>query len=180
MREVPEQEQSSIKKIGTGMTIAAWIVVLGLATWYFNGFLESQHNPNENIVTTQANGVREITLQRNRFGHYVSSGKINNVDVRFMLDTGATSVSIPQRTADKLQLVRGLPYEASTANGTITVYATNLNEIQIGDIVLRDIRASINPYMDVDDILLGMSFLKHLEFTQRDDQLILRQYNQSP
>jgi aspartyl protease family protein len=67
--------------------------------------------------------------------------------------------------------------EVVTANGTIPVYLTTLDRIQIGKIVLYDVRASINPYMDEDEILLGMSFLRHLEFSQRDDQLILRQYN---
>ena len=67
--------------------------------------------------------------------------------------------------------------EVSTANGTIPVNMTTLGRVQIGNIVLNNVRAHINPYMDEEEILLGMTFLKHLEFTQRGDQLILRQYN---
>ena len=44
-----------------------------------------------------------------------------------------------------------------------------------GDIALRDVRASITPGLLMDEVLLGMSFLKHIEFTQRGDTLILRQ-----
>ncbi|HSJ49577.1 MAG TPA: retroviral-like aspartic protease family protein, partial [Gammaproteobacteria bacterium] len=55
-------------------------------------------------------------------------------------------------------------------------HATRLDELRIGDIVLRDVRASINPAVDDIGILLGMSVLKQLEFTQRGDILILRQH----
>ena len=65
-----------------------------------------------------------------------------------------------------------------TANGRTLVFATRLNEVSIGGITLRNVRATINPGYKSDDILLGMSFLKHLEFTQRGDQLTIRQYAQ--
>ena len=178
MQEDPFREKDhSVSKIGSGMTIAAWLVVLGIATLYFDRFLDQEHNPNQNVQTIQTSTTKEILLQRNRQGHYVSNGKINDTRVRFLLDTGATDVSIPQSAARDLRLQRGLEIEAHTANGTIIVYMTVLDRIQIGDIVLHDVRASINPYMDGEEILLGMSFLRHLDFSQRDDQLILRQYN---
>ena len=63
----------------------------------------------------------------------------------------------------------------STANGTVTVYATTLDEINIGEIKLRDIKADINPHMDGDEILLGMSFLKHLSVIHQGDELTIRQ-----
>jgi aspartyl protease family protein len=64
----------------------------------------------------------------------------------------------------------------TTANGTVPVYATRLDEMRIGDIVVHDIRATINPHTSDDFVLLGMSFLQHLEFSQRNGQLILSQY----
>ena len=178
MQEDPFREKdNSVSRIGSAMTIAAWLVVLGISTLYFNRFLDMEHNPNQNVQTTQTSNTKEILLQRNRQGHYVSNGKINDTKVRFLLDTGATDVSIPEEVANVVRLQRGPEVEAHTANGTITVHMTVLDRIQIGDIVLQDVRASINPYMNGEEILLGMSFLKHLEFTQRDDQLVLRQYN---
>ena len=167
MQEGPTREQDNSRKIGTGMAIAAWILLLGMATLYFDRFLEQQRNPNNSVVTFEKNGTREISLQRNRQGHYVTSGEINGSKVQFLLDTGATDVSIPESIARSLRLEKGLAVAASTANGVIEVYMTVLDRIQIGNIVLTDVRASINPYMDGDKILLGMTFLKHLEFTQR-------------
>ena len=46
----------------------------------------------------------------------------------------------------------------------------------VGDIELRNVQAGIAPGLLMDEILLGMSFLKHIDFTQRGDTLILRQY----
>ena len=177
MDEGPRREQSSSVKIGKGMTFAAWIVVLGIATFYFDHFLDQQHNPNQNLQTLETEEHREITLLQNRQGHYVTSGSINGSKVRFLLDTGASDVSIPEPVARRLGLQRGPEVEVITANGSIPVYMTVLDEIRIDEIQLRNIRASINPYMEAEEILLGMSFLKHLEFTQRGEQLILRQYH---
>lgn len=176
MREPTEPRTPGTGKIGTAMTVAAWIVVLLIATWYFHGLVERQHNPNTRIQGSERGGVRGITLQRNRQGHYVTNGRINNRPVVFMLDTGATHVSVPARLAAKLALKPGPEVDVMTANGRISVNMTLLERIQIGPIELQNVRASINPYMHNDEILLGMSFLKHLEFTQRGDQLILRQY----
>jgi aspartyl protease family protein len=117
-----------------------------------------------------------VKLQRNRRGHYVASGTINGQPVVFFLDTGATIVSIPEPVARRLNLQRGVELQASTANGTVTTYSTELDSVAVGDIELHRVRASINPQMQSDEILLGMSFLKHLEFTQRGETLILRQY----
>ena len=64
---------------------------------------------------------------------------------------------------------------ATTANGVIETYATRLASVSIGDIGIRDVRASINPYMPGEQILLGMSFLKNLELRQQGDRLTIRQ-----
>lgn len=164
-------------RVGRSMLIAGWILGLLLLAYLFNGLLEHQRNPNRTLnTTTTESGTREVVLQRNRSGHYLATGNINDQLVEFMLDTGASDVSVPEALARKLGLRRGTPQVYTTANGTITAYQTRLSTLRLGDIVLHDVRASINPYMDDDTILLGMSFLKHLEFTQRGDTLIIRQY----
>lgn len=160
------------------MTIAMWIVVLALLTMFFQSWQEKQHNPNQNLsLSTDADGVRELTLQRNRFGHYVASGTINDAPVVFLLDTGASDISVPGKLARELGLKRGAPMVYQTANGNVQVYATRLDKVNLGGLELREVRASINPQMQDGEVLLGMSFLKHLEFTQRGDELILKQYS---
>jgi len=169
----------SPKPLGKGMIIAAWILLLALLTLFFNDYLQKQHNPNQKLVNqSSSHDVREVTLQQNRSGHYVATGTVNGLPVVFLLDTGATIVSIPQTVAERLNLEPGAPLLASTANGVVKTYSTRLDNVSLGPIQVEDVRASINPSMGGEDILLGMSFLRHLEFTQRGNSLIIRQYTQ--
>jgi len=158
------------------MLVAMWLLVLGLLTYGFSTWLDHAHNPNrraESLVA--ADGSREVVLQRNRYGHYVTSGTINGQPVTFMLDTGASDISIPAGIASRLGLKRGPEMTYQTAAGPTVNYLTRLNRIAIGNIALRNVRASINPNVNDDEILLGMSFLGQLEITQKGDTLTLRQ-----
>lgn len=150
-----------------------WINDYGL--FLFDDLLEQDYNPNQQVIIQQDDKQNIITLKRNRYGHYVARGKINNQPVTFLLDTGATDISIPDKIARKLKLKYGLEQRYQTANGIIIGNLTTLNKVSIGNIKLHNVRASINPKMKSDEILLGMSFLKFIEFTQRGDTLILRQ-----
>ncbi len=169
-------EENFQKRLGKGMTILGWILVLGLLTVFFSKYLDKQHNPNQNLALYSAGNHKEIQLQRNRYGHYVASGMINNKPVVFMLDTGATDISIPEKVARRLKLKAGIKIPVYTANGEIDVYATTLDHVSLGAIELHDVSANINPFMQGEEILLGMSFLKHLDFSQKGDKLRIRQY----
>lgn len=170
----PEEEQEQ-RRWGKFMVGAMWILLLGLLTLFFGDFLDKQHNPNQHIASVQNGAQREIVLQRNKYGHYVASGMINRQPVVFMLDTGATDISIPDKVARRLGLERGREVTYRTANGPAINYATQLDSVSLGNITLHNLPASINPNVNDDDILLGMSFLKHLEFSQKGNSLTLRQ-----
>ncbi len=164
------------RRIGRWMFGLMWLVVLGLLTLGFNAYLAHQRNPNDHLEkTVAADGARVVVLQRNRYGHYVASGSINGQPVEFILDTGATDVAIPEGVARRLGLQRGAPGRYETANGTAIGYATKLDEVRLGAIRLRGVRASINPGMADDQVLLGMSFLRNLDFSQSGDRLTLTQ-----
>lgn len=168
----PAAQQRRWGKIMVG---AMWLLLLGLLTLFFNDFLDKQHNPNQQIASMQRDGQQAIVLQRNKYGHYVASGMINQQAVVFMLDTGATDISIPENVAIRLGLERGRAVTYQTANGPATNYATRLDSVSLGNITLYNLSASINPNVDHEDILLGMSFLKHIEFSQKGNSLTLRQ-----
>ncbi len=167
------EEGKGTKRLGAGMITAAWVMVLGLLTLLFGDLLENQRNPNRHI-SNASQGTQEVVLQRNRFGHYVATAQINGHDIEVLLDTGASDVAIPDHVAKKLRLERGAASIYNTANGPVRAFQTVLDTVQLGDIVLTDVRASINPGFRADHVLLGMSFLKHVELTQRGDTLILR------
>lgn len=162
-----------MQKAGKGMLALGWVLGLVFLTLFFGKWQEKQYNPNQKPSFSTQNGQSEVILLRNRYGHYVTSGYINGHEVNFIVDTGASEISIPLDIAQQLNLDPGPPQYRSTANGNITVYATRLDEVTIGNITQYDVYATINPYMK-EGILLGMSFLKHLDFSQQGNQLILR------
>ena len=167
------QEQ---KRMGTAMQALAWLVLLALGVFFFSDYLDKQYNPNQSLQTRYTDdGIREVVLQRNKFGHYVTDGQINGRPVTFMLDTGATGVAISEAMASYLGLERGRAFPTQTANGMSTSYAVTLDQVNVGAIELSDVPAGITPGLQTEEILLGMSFLKHIEFTQRGDTLTLRQ-----
>lgn len=163
------------KRLGHKFIIAMWIGLMVMVYFLFDNLLEQDYNPNQKVIIQQDDGQNIVTLKRNRYGHYVTQGKINNQTVTFLLDTGASDISIPDKIAKILKLKYGSEQRYQTANGVITGNLTMLDKVSIGNIKLDNVRASINPKMKNDEILLGMSFLKFIEFTQRGDTLILRQ-----
>ncbi|MGD8629114.1 MAG: retropepsin-like aspartic protease [Gammaproteobacteria bacterium] len=162
------------QRLGKGMIIAAWVLLLVLLTWFFNDRLDAQRNPNRQLEAAPPGEVPEVRLQRNRYGHYVASGTINGHPVEFMLDTGATDVSIPAAVADKIGLQRGRRAFYQTANGTISAWRTTLDEVRLGPLRLGPVAASINPAGSDDAVLLGMSFLRQLDFSQQGNTLTLK------
>jgi len=174
MDDTPPEKQT--RQVGKGMIIIAWILIFGMLVWFFAEFEKNKRNPNQNVSTqVLGSGEKQVVLESSSYGHYIATGKINKSEVTFLVDTGASHISVPESVANKIGLKQGAPTRVSTANGTITVYATNLEHVSIGEISLNDVRANINPYMQGEEILLGMSFLRGLSVTHEDDQLTIRQ-----
>ena len=168
-------QQPPGKRAGKVLMLLAWGAGLFLATRYFGEWEQRQENPNAVVTSQHGNGYIEVQLVGNRQGHFVSTGKINGRTVQFLLDTGATDVAIPGKVADILQLPRGVPLVVSTANGRTEGFRTSLERLQIGDIVLHNVRALVVPGLDGEQVLLGMSAMKQFEFTQRGGNMLLRQ-----
>ena len=164
----------SEQKLGRFMVFAACILFVGLLTWLFQGALERQNNPNYNPKTSSSGAVTQVVLERSRSSHYVTGGYLNNHRVRFLVDTGATDVALSQRLAEKIGLKPGATVMLSTANGIARGHRTVIDSVKVGDIELTGISAVISNGIDDNVVLLGMSFLKHLEMIQRDGTLILR------
>lgn len=161
---------SSLMMTGTWISL---LVVLALA---FGQWDEKRNNPNSRVDGSSNDDFREVVLKANRQHHYVATGTINGRKVTFLLDTGATLMSIPEQLANEIGLPRYSKGWAETANGRVSVTATVVDDVRLGTLHWNDLRASINPSMKGDEVLLGMSALQQVEFTQRGDTLTLRQY----
>ncbi len=157
------------------MISLAWVSAIILFTLLFSNALDYKRNPNQNVETQLVGGTKEVVLKSSMHGHYVATGKINETPVEFLVDTGASFVSVPGRLANRLKLTKGAAMRSVTANGAITTYATVLDQISLGEITLSQVQASINPQMSGDEVLLGMSFLRRLEVIHKDEQLTIRQ-----
>jgi aspartyl protease family protein len=125
-----------------------------------------------------SSGFRELSLAADSNGGYFVDGFIDGVSVRFIVDTGASLVSITPETASRLGLVQtpsSPQYRLTTANGQVTSYGVKLPGIDLGSIYVKDIDAVVNPNMSGVN-LLGANFLQRLAgVEQRDGRLILRQ-----
>ena len=164
-----------ISRAGTTMTVVAWLIFLAMLFGVFDYLISQRNSPNQNIVTL-VNGVRkEIVLQRNAYGHYISNGTINGKQVVFLLDTGASDVAIPESLANKIGLLKGREIFVKTANGNAKAYRTHLDSVALGDIKRYDLNASILTNIDGEEVLLGMNFLKHFEIIQKGKTLTIRQ-----
>lgn len=115
-----------------------------------------------------------VTLAPDRNGHFVSSGSINGSSVRFLLDTGATMVSMSVEDARRagVNYLAGERGYSQTANGVVPVYRVKLAEVTLGDITLHDIDGVVHE-TTMPVVLLGMSFLGKLEMRREGESLTL-------
>jgi aspartyl protease family protein len=174
---LPEDTKQSdpSKTIGKNMMIIAWLFAIGFLTYIFATLEDEQLNPNSSPNSYRSQNSIEVMLERNKYGHYMVTGSVNQREVLFLIDTGATVVAVPGEIQQELGLISGSIHYSHTANGRAKAYATVIDSLQIGDITLSNVKASIIPNMQGREILLGMSVLKQLEFTQKGNQLTLRQ-----
>ena len=168
--KLPEDASSSI---GGWMIALLWLLVLGGGTLLANQWINGREASKLTVWAGADGQAPKMTMKADRYGQYELTGSANGQNVKFLLDTGATEISIPANVANRLNLIRGRGYPVSTANGQVTVYATQLDEVSIGPFTLKNVPGHINPGMDGDVALLGMSFLRHFEMIQRSGELTI-------
>jgi aspartyl protease family protein len=115
-----------------------------------------------------------IVLTAGPGGHFISSGQINGASVRFLVDTGATEVSMSADEADRvgLQYRSGTPVVLYTANGTAQGYKIHLNSVRLGGVEVYNVEAIVTGN-SMPFVLLGNTFLAHFQLKQENDSLTL-------
>ena len=131
----------------------------------------------ENHLDKKANGVNlnngqnELVFTRSRDGHFYINLDINNYQIDFLVDTGASSIILSNNDGKKLGFdTEALSYwkSASTANGEILISPVILDQIKMGPIRFSNVKAFISQ-KNMEKSLLGMSFInrfKKLEINQ--------------
>lgn len=125
----------------------------------------------QNVVSqASAQGGSRAVLTADGSGHFVTIGNINGTTVRFLVDTGATMVSLGASDARRVGIdaSKGQPAVVNTANGLAPVSRVKLDTVRVGEIVVHGVDAMVHQ-QDMPVALLGMTFLNRLEM-QRDGQ----------
>ncbi len=118
---------------------------------------------------------QSATLTADSRGHFVVDGQINGGPVRFLVDTGATTIALSSGDAARLGIDyrKGLPGMMGTANGMATAYALKLDTVRVGDIVLNNVDAAVMEGNPMPFALLGMSFLNRMEMKREGQTMVL-------
>lgn len=161
-------ENNPESRIGRRMI---WLAALGVLGGLYALFSMLDQN-GSTVISVDAGGAAMIVLEQDRNGHYQVEGQINNQAVNFLVDTGATDVAVPESMARALGLDFGPRVQVMTAAGPSQAWMTRLNEVSIGGIRRRDVRATITSG-EFKGVLLGMSFLRHYSLRQQDGKLVI-------
>jgi aspartyl protease family protein len=115
-----------------------------------------------------------IVLAAGSGGHFFTNGTINGHSVRFLVDTGATFVSMGAEQARELgvDMSKGQRGMSNTANGQIVVYKVKLASVRVGDVQLYDVDGLVSQ-QPMEAVLLGNSFLTRFQMTRENDTMTL-------
>lgn len=127
------------------------------------------------VGLASSGGSGKFTLTADSQGHFFTTGTVNGVSVRFLVDTGATMISLGRSDARRigLDMSRGERGMSQTANGPVAVTRTKLDSVRIGEITLNNIDATIHQ-SDMPVALLGMSFLNRMEMQHDGSTMTLK------
>ncbi|HRH75767.1 MAG TPA: TIGR02281 family clan AA aspartic protease [Cellvibrionaceae bacterium] len=120
--------------------------------------------------------IAEARIASQVNGHYFTPGRINNQNVEFLVDTGATTIAINATTADKLGLEysKDKPVGVQTAQGMTNAYPVVLNSASVGNVTLNNIEALVLEGEYPTAILLGNSFLSRVDLKVEQGVMVLQ------
>jgi len=119
---------------------------------------------------------KSVAIRKTRNGSYMTAGTINGFKVKLLVDTGATSIAMNSVQAKRLGINfyrDGRRQMVTTASGTAEAYAVMLDKVEVGGIVVRNVRGSVIIGNYPREILLGMTYLSHVKMRENDGILYL-------
>ena len=122
-----------------------------------------------------AGGAQKVVLTADSAGHFLTTGNVNGTTVRFLVDTGASMVSLGAADARRIGIdaSKGEQGITNTANGQAVVTRVKLDNVRVGEIVMNNVDALVHQ-QDMPFALLGMSFLNRMEMQRDGDTMTLR------
>lgn len=139
------------------------VITLGGAPVALTGATDSGGGNTQRIVLRQTGG-----------GHFMTGGAINGKSVRFMVDTGATTIAMDESTAKRIGLKYkgGRKLSITTANGVVAGWRVKLDSVKLGSVTVYNVDAGVSQ-VSMPYVLLGNSFLDRFVMTRDDDKMVL-------
>ena len=158
-------------RLGALAIAAVWLLVAALL--YLGFDTVEQHRQAK--LRPYALGSGELVIPRQRDGHFHVAGEVNRQPVQFLVDTGASHVSISQALADQAGLPGGSPITLRTANGLRPGQMVRGVPVRAGHLAFNEASVTVGVVgMPSDQALLGQSFLKHFDVEIGRDAMVLR------
>jgi len=157
--------------IHSGVLAGAFVVAIARCPAYKPGRVPNRPRAPDSIIVS---GNDSVSIRANKRGQFVANGAINGERIRFLVDTGATLVTVSSAQARRLRLTPGKPITVNTAAGEAKAFLTRLSSVQLGGITLQGVNATIVPSYESEVALLGMSFLRHLSTENANGVMILK------
>ncbi|MDV6343627.1 retropepsin-like aspartic protease [Nitrosomonas sp. Is37] len=147
--------------------LVIWLTVFGIAYLFF----ENLQAPKIAVIQDGL-ADSEVMISRSWDGHYYVQGEINGYPIDFMVDTGASMVSVSYELAREANLPAGRPASFSAAGGKFLGEIVSGQDIKVGGILVKGLSVGIGMQGKVG--LLGQNFLRRVEVVQSGDKMILR------
>ena len=127
------------------------------------------------VAGTASSAPGSVTLYADSAGHHFTEGQINGVTLKFIVDTGATTIAMNSGDAKYagIDYKKGERIQIQTASGIVIGYRVVINTLKLGSVVMNQVDATVLEGGSPAVVLLGMSALNRLEMKREGIALTL-------
>ena len=159
-------------RLGALAITAVWLAVAGVLYLVFDRI----EHKRQASLKPYALSSGDLVIPRQRDGHFHVEGEVNRQAVRFLVDTGASHVSVSQVLAEQARFPAGQDFVLNTANGQRTGQLVRSVPVRAGHLVVNAASVTVGlSGLEPEQALLGQNFLKHFDVEIRRDEMVLRQ-----
>jgi aspartyl protease family protein len=128
-----------------------------------------------NARIARSSSAASVFLVADTRGFFVTDAQINGKPIQFIVDTGASVITLPSGEARRLDIdyQKGQRVTMATANGTARGYRIKLDTVSVGNIMLNSVDAVVLEGDGLTKSLLGMSFLSRMNMKREGDHMTL-------
>lgn len=172
----------SLGEVGRAVALWGGLALVLVAGYSYRGELQAIGNRTlsalvPGMVVSEPGSGGAVSVMRGEYNHFVVSARVNQAEIEFLVDTGASIITLTDDDARQAGIaVDSLRYTipVSTANGRAMVAPIVLSNISVGQISINGLHAMVAQPGRLSQSLLGMNFMERLSGWRVDgDRLIL-------